>query len=996
MKHLKKFIFSLIVSLLTTTNCMAKSTTIDGISYDLDQNNRTASVTGSKLEKVVVPETIVNNDITYVVTSIAANAFWEKTTIKSIKTGNTIKEIKTTNTTDGEKGPFYKATNLEEADFGDNLEVIGAGAFWKATNLKKIQVGKKLTKIGKIAFKECISLEYIVLPMSISSVITVGTSSYEAYRAANDSFYNTPQLTIICLNQGFDTGYPSQTMYPSSFLTFSSNTSVYNGKVPEIDYTFNGIGFGFKPTKVEIDNSTTDLSFAGEHTSVAHCTFTNENMSFDVDIPCSYTITPATLKATVNNVSRLYGEKNPDFSTTYTGFVNGEDKSVITSNGTYSTTAKQNSDIGTYTITQSNAIAQNYIFEYQDGTLTVNKAPLTVIANDKEMVYGGTVPALDVKYQGLKNNEISPVWSIAPQLSTSATSISHVGEYPIIINSAEAKNYDVNIVNGKLTVKKASLMVKADNKIRKYGELNPEFTLTYSGLVNGETTPQWVTTPIVETTATQLSGTGTYPITIANATAKDYEITTNNGTLTVEKATLDIKPKNAIRIYGEDNPTFELLYDGLKNNETQPEWTTLPVISTTATKKSDVGKYNIEIYAAEAKNYTIEKTPGTLEITKAPLLVQINNCVKKYGKANPTFSLSYSGLVNNETIPVWSELPAISSEASEKSEVGQYTITATGGTLKNYSFDYITSGKLTIEPASLVIKASDSNRLYCENNPVFQYTCSGFVNGESETVLTKKPSLQTNATWNSNTGTYSIEIGGAESKNYSITYEKGIFDVQKRELTVTTKNVTRAYGENNPDFELIYDGFVNNEDENVLLMKPKASTVATPSSNVGIYSIEIANGVAENYYFNCKAGQLTIEKAYQTLSWNQDISEVKQYDQIELTAMASSGLEVTYSIEGNSTACSITQIGNRQYLDCNGEGDVIIIAQQKGNDNYWQTTKIYKPLTIVSSTGIESLRITNSSEMRVYDINGKEKNTLQQGVNLVRISNGTVKKLILK
>ena len=134
---------------------------------------------------------------------------------------------------------------------------------------------------------------------------------------------------------------------------------------------------------------------------------------------------------------------------------------------------------------------------------------------------------------------------------------------------------------------------------------------------------------------------------------------------------------------------------------------------------------------------------------------------------------------------------------------------------------------------------------------------------------------------------YPIELGGAEAKNYAISYENAQLTINKRQLTVSTKDYIRAYGEDNPNFELSYTGFVNNEDENVLISKPKATTTATKYSDVGVYAITIGNGVAENYDLSYVNGKLTIEKAYQTITWDQDFSDVKQYDQIELTATAS-------------------------------------------------------------------------------------------------------------
>jgi hypothetical protein len=616
-------------------------------------------------------------------------------------------------------------------------------------------------------------------------------------------------------------------------------------------------------------------------------------------------------------------------------------------------------------------------------------------ANDKSMTYGSIIPTLDAKYEGLKNNENIPSWITEPSITTTATSTSKVGTYPITISNADARNYQLTINDGALSVIKAELTVKADDKERTYGEVNPDFTLSYTGLKNNEAVPEWETQPVIETTSDIKSPVGTYPITVKDAKAVNYNITTVNGTLTISKATLQITPNDATRMYGADNPQFTLSYSGLKNNENEPEWTTEPVITTIATKESAVGNYAIQVTTAEARNYTLEKKAGTLTITKAPLSVGVNSYSRKYGETNPTFKLHYSGLLNGETAPEWTEFPTISTVANTYSDVGEYSIVATGGVMKNYEATEMISGILTITPASLTIKANDASRLYFENNPEFSFSCVGFLGNDDTSVFSTMPQITTDATKNSNVGVYAIEIGNAVSKNYTLSYEKGQLTINKRQLTVSTQNYTRAFGEENPTFELSYTGFVNNEDENVLISKPKATTEATPTTDVGVYDITIANGVAENYDFIYTNGKLTIEKAYQTLTWDQDLSEVNQYDQVELTAIASSGLEVTYTIEGNQI-CSITKIGNKQYLDCTGEGETVIVAIQEGNKNYWQSTKVYKPIVIKSSSGINSVMFDIDDDTKIFDISGNQINKLQKGVNILKMSNGKTKKVFVK
>ena len=930
---------------------LALDVTIDGIKYTLDVSTRTAKVAGSQLSNVVVPEIIESDGISYKVTAIGRSAFRFSGSIRTIKTGNSILTL--------EEEAFCNAENLEKADFGNSLRTINS-----------------------FALEDCNKLEYIVIPRSISSIAT---------RGLGDS-YDNKQLVVICLREGFNVPQRSNVIYPSTFFSFGNNSSVYNGKVPEVNYTFNGIGFGFQVSEVNQDAM---VGTVGNHTVYLHCTFSNDDMSFDANIPYTYTIKPVKLTAKAKDASRLYGDADPQFEAIYSGFVNGEDVSVVTNHGTFTTTATAKSDVGKYAIRQTGAIAQNYVFEYEDGTLEVYKAPLTMTANDKKMIYGDRVPVLDARYEGLKNNEIVPVWTSEPQLTTTATSKSKVAQYPIVIGNAIAKNYDVTCYNGTLTVAKAPLNVKVDDKIRLYGDVNPEFTLTYSGMKNDETVPAWYQQPSFETAATERSNVGSYPVSLKNAVAVNYEITPTDGTLTVSKAPLMVTPRDYTRKYGEENPEFELVYEGLRNSENQPEWTQAPKVTTNANKNSSVGEYAIELKSGETRNYAIEKGNGLLTITKAPLTIKLQDATRKYGMTNPNFTMAYTGLVNDETEPAWTTYPAVSTGAWEKSDVGEYPITAIGGVLKNYEVDDIIPGVLTITPASLVVKAQNASRLYFEENPTLKCDYVGFISGDGPSKFATPPVLTTTATLFSPVGIYPIDVHGATIKNYELSYERGQIEVHKRTLTVSTGKYTRSYGEKNPEFTISYKGFVNDEDESVLKAKPKATTEAEQYTDTGVYDIKIANGVAENYSFTYVNGYLTIEKAYQTLSWEQDFSNTEQYDQVELMAEASSGLTITYSIEGDNIG-SITKIGTKQYLDCYGTGEAVIIAQQEGDKNYWQTTKIYKPISINIVTGLNTTNTNEIFETMIFDTLGNRHSKLYRGINIIKMSDGTTKKVLVK
>ena len=91
----------------------------------------------------------------------------------------------------------------------------------------------------------------------------------------------------------------------------------------------------------------------------------------------SLVVNKATLAVTANDASRTYGTANPTFTSTITGFVNGDTQaSAVTGAPSLTTTATTASPAGTYPITAAvgTLAAANYTFTFVNGTLTVNKA----------------------------------------------------------------------------------------------------------------------------------------------------------------------------------------------------------------------------------------------------------------------------------------------------------------------------------------------------------------------------------------------------------------------------------------------------------------------------------------------------------------------------------------------------------------------------------------------------------------------------------------------
>jgi N-acetylneuraminic acid mutarotase len=111
---------------------------------------------------------------------------------------------------------------------------------------------------------------------------------------------------------------------------------------------------------------------------------------------------------------------------------------------------------GTVVVAANQAGNANYAAAPQvTRSITVNKAKLTATANNLSMKKGATVPALTYSLNGFVNGDMQATATTGkPALSTTATSTSPAGSYPITVTAGNlaSTKYSITYVNGKLTV----------------------------------------------------------------------------------------------------------------------------------------------------------------------------------------------------------------------------------------------------------------------------------------------------------------------------------------------------------------------------------------------------------------------------------------------------------------------------------------------------------------------------------------------------------------
>ena len=588
----------------------------------------------------------------------------------------------------------------------------------------------------------------------------------------------------------------------------------------------------------------------------------------------------------------------PALTVSYSGFVNGDTQASLTTAATASTAATAASPAGNYVINTSGAVDPNYTISYVAGTLTIGKANLTITADNQNISHGAAIPALTASYSGFVNGDNVASLTTAPTLTTTGTSASPAGSYPITASGAVDPNYNISYVAGTLTIGKALLTITVNDQNSTYGSALPTLTASYSGFVNGDNVASLATAPTISTAATAASPAGNYTITASGAVDPNYTISYVAGTLTIGKAALTVTADNQSSIYGAALPALTVSYSGFVNGDTQASLTTAATASTTATAASPAGNYIINTSGAVDPNYTISYVAGTLTIGKAALTVTADNQSSTYGAALPALTVSYSGFVNGDTQASLTTAATASTAATAASPAGNYVINTSGAVDPNYTISYV-AGTLTIGKANLTITADNQNISHGAAIPALTASYSGFVNGDNVASLTTAPTLTTTGTSASPAGSYPITASGAVDPNYNISYVAGTLTIGKALLTITVNDQNSTYGSALPTLTASYSGFVNGDNVASLATAPTISTAATAASPAGNYTITASGAVDPNYTISYVAGTLTIGKA--TLTVTAD-------NQSSIYGSALPALTVSYSgfVNGDNVASLTT------------------------------------------------------------------------------------------
>ncbi|BDX38975.1 hypothetical protein CYCD_23300 [Tenuifilaceae bacterium CYCD] len=510
-------------------------------------------------------------------------------------------------------------------------------------------------------------------------------------------------------------------------------------------------------------------------TDAANYTLTQPELSSD--------ITLASLAITANNIVKTKGQAYTFAGTEFTtSTMYGSD--AVNTVALACDGALVSADEGEYPIIASNAQGNgldNYSISYSAGTLTVTAKQVPVIAwnNPESITYGTALSSTQLN--AAADVEGSFVYSPA---QGSILNAGNSQTLTVTFTPSDGSVYAATTKSVIINVNKAVLTVTADNQTIQHGAAIPTLTFGYSGFVNNESESVLNTKPVATTTATTESPVGEYPIIVTGGVDENYSFTYVNGTLSITDKLIPAIIWNTPSdiVYGTALSATQL--NATCNAE--GTFTYAPAIGSIL-NAGNSQVLSVTFTPSDLSTYAEATQTTTINVVKAMLTATAEDKTVEEGSPIPALTVSYSGFVNSDDENDLDSKPTATTNATQESAAGDYTITVAGGSDSNYAFSYV-AGTLHITASPLLTVSATELTVGAAANSTVDFTITSNVtwtissaeswlsisstSGTGDATITL--SAEANPNTAERTAAVTVEGSGVEAKTIVVTQSAAV------------------------------------------------------------------------------------------------------------------------------------------------------------------------------------------------------------------------------
>ncbi|MFN5330932.1 MAG: ELWxxDGT repeat protein, partial [Planctomycetota bacterium] len=514
----------------------------------------------------------------------------------------------------------------------------------------------------------------------------------------------------------------------------------------------------------------------------------------------------ATLTVSPNAKTKNYtGVVTTDFSSSITGYVNGDTAAVISGSIAYTGTGATAINIGTgYVVSAdvSGLTANNYTFAAgAASTLTINKAVLTVTPNPLVKTYDGT------SISGLA----------ASALKRSTVSIISGSGFPIPYGMAN-DGTKIFVSDGSTikTVSFAGVLLSTHTVANLGSDYN---TLCYAkGYLFARNGSSLYRISTSTWTSTLVTVDSSYPLLTGSFWSYYNVFDMPNGQIGV----LGAAPNPVVRFYNvsSDGLTLTFSRDLTLNDSWTPKEVGVASDGTYLYRQSNLTGYKVYSLATGAVVYdgTSATTGWSLQDSDRggtlsnPCFINRDHITGRYYIADWNaskfmvsdpiigFQSTVTGYAAGDDASVISGFITYAGAAITAVNAGSYALTSdvSGLSASNYTFVAGTGGTLTINKAVLTVTPDAKSKTYDNavfTNSLYTSTITGYVNSETSSVITGVPTYSGTAMAATGAGSYTIisAIGGMSATNYTFAPVNNTLTINKAVLTVTPNPYVKTY-----------------------------------------------------------------------------------------------------------------------------------------------------------------------------------------------------------